>query len=330
MNRDPVDHSGAATAAPGRDGASTTVAVLGLGAMGLPMALRLGGELPVWAFDVSPERRALAVEGGTHAAASPAEACRSADVAVLAVRDEEQLRGALFGADGAVHTLRPGAVVVLTSTVGPEAARAVAASLAEGGVDLVDAPVSGGPVRAGTGDLLIMVGAADRALANARRVLDLLASTVYVVGPNPGDGQTMKTVNQLLCGIHTAAAAEALALARALGLDLDTVVQVLGSGAAASFMLADRGPRMARAYTGDVELRSRLDVINKDMHIVGRVASAAGVPTPVAAAATALYTLAMRQGMAAEDDSRLVTLLAPEDGTAGPGPARARGEGADR
>ncbi|WP_323373572.1 NAD(P)-dependent oxidoreductase [Plantactinospora alkalitolerans] len=294
-----------------------TVAVLGLGAMGLPMALRLSTELPVWAFDISAERRELAVSGGAVGAGSPALACRTADVVVLAVRDEAQLRAALFGDDGAIDTLRPGAVVVLTSTVGPEAAKTVAAALAERQIDLVDAPVSGGPVRAGTGDLLIMVGATDRALARGRRVLDLLASSVHVVGPHPGDGQTMKTVNQLLCGIHTAAAAEALALARALGLDLDTVVEVLGSGAAASFMLADRGPRMARAYTGDVELRSRLDVISKDMHIVGRVASAAGVPTPVAAAATQLYTLAMRQGMAAEDDSKVVTLLAPEDGTAG-------------
>ncbi|MEE6263180.1 NAD(P)-dependent oxidoreductase [Plantactinospora sonchi] len=330
MNPESTEHSGVAGSGSAQGDDTTTVAVLGLGAMGLPMALRLGTELPVWAFDVSAERRALAVEGGTHGAASPAEACRTADVAVLAVRDEEQLRAALFGADGAVHTLRPGAVVVLTSTVGPEAARSVAATLAEKDVDLVDAPVSGGPVRAGNGDLLIMVGATEQALANARRVLDLLASTVHVVGTNPGDGQTMKTVNQLLCGIHTAAAAEALALARALGLDLETVVQVLGSGAAASFMLADRGPRMARAYTGDVELRSRLDVINKDMHIVGKVASAAGVPTPVAAAATALYTLAMRQGLAAEDDSRLVTLLAPEDGTAGPESTGPRGGGADR
>lgn len=298
--------------------APPTVAVLGLGAMGLPMALRLGTELPVYAFDVAAQRRELAVQGGTRDAENPARACRTADVAVLAVRDETQLRAALFDDDGAIHTLRPGAVVVLASTVGPEAARAVAADLTEREVDLVDAPVSGGPVRAGTGDLLIMVGAAEPVLARARRVLDLLASTVYVVGANPGDGQTMKTVNQLLCGIHTAAAAEALALARALGLDLDTVVRVLGSGAAASFMLADRGPRMARAYTGDVELRSRLDVISKDMHIVGRVAGAAGVPTPVAAAATQLYTMAMRQGMAAEDDSRLVTLLAPETGAPGP------------
>jgi len=315
---------------PGADDVPPSVAVLGLGAMGLPMAVRLGTELPVWAFDVSAQRRDLAVQAGTHQAENPAEACRTADVAVLAVRDEAQLRAALFGDDGAIHTLRPGTVVVLTSTVGPEAARTVATALAEREVDLVDAPVSGGPVRAGTGELLIMVGAAPRALAHARRVLDLLASTVYVVGPNPGDGQTMKTVNQLLCGIHTAAAAEALALARALGLDLDTVVQVLGSGAAASFMLADRGPRMARAYTGDVELRSRLDVISKDMHIVGRVASAAGVPTPVAAAATQLYTLAMRQGLAAEDDSRLVTLLSPEDGTSGPEPPGSRGGGPDR
>jgi 3-hydroxyisobutyrate dehydrogenase len=289
-----------------------TVAVLGLGAMGLPMATRLASALPVVAFDVAAERIRLAADAGVGAASTPAQACSSADVVLIGVRNAAQLDAALFGPDGAAGTLREGAIVVLTSTVGTDVAQAAAARLALQGVDLLDAPVSGGAVRAAAGDLLIMVGAAPEVVERARPVLDLLASTVHVVGPAPGDGQTMKTVNQLLCGIHTAAAAEALALTRALGLDLDTAIQVLGSGAAASFMLADRGPRMVQQYTEQgPELRSRLDIISKDMGIVNRLVRQAGVAAPVAAAAEHLYLLGQAQGLSDEDDSVLVTLLSP-------------------
>jgi 3-hydroxyisobutyrate dehydrogenase len=304
---------------PAENSTSTpTVAVLGLGAMGLPMATRLAGAFPVRAFDVFEERRSLATKAGATPAATPAEAAQGADVVVIAVRDQEQLESCLFGGGivehGAAESLREGAVVVVTSTDGVQD---VAARLAEQGVRLVDAPVSGGSVRAGTGDLLIMVGADDAALAAAQPVLDRLASTLHIVGPRIGDGQIMKTVNQLLCGIHTAAAAESLALARALGIDLDRAVDVLGQGAAASFMLADRGPRMVQQYdvkedgTGGPELRSRLDIIRKDMNIVVSLAKKAGVATSVAAAADQLYQLAISQGLAAADDSALITLLSP-------------------
>ncbi|MGX1675886.1 NAD(P)-dependent oxidoreductase [Streptomyces sp. NPDC055400] len=303
------------------DTTAPVTAVLGLGAMGLPMATRLAGAFPVHAFDVFEERRTLAADAGATLATTPADAAKGADVVVIAVRDQEQLESCLFGGglieQGASDALREGAVVVVTSTVGVDAVQAVAARLAEQGVHLVDAPVSGGAVRAGTGDLLIMAGADDTALNAARPVLDRLASTLHIVGPRIGDGQIMKTVNQLLCGIHTAAAAESLALARALGIDLDRAVDVLGQGAAASFMLADRGPRMVQQYevaedgTGGPELRSRLDIIRKDMNIVVSLAKKAGVATSVAAAADQLYQLAMSQGLGEQDDSTLVTLLSP-------------------
>ncbi|MCP2167184.1 NAD(P)-dependent oxidoreductase [Goodfellowiella coeruleoviolacea] len=302
--------------------ATPTVAVLGLGAMGLPMASRLAETLPVRAFDIAAPRRELAAQAGATPATSPAEAATGADVVVVAVRDQAQLESCLFGGEigaGAAEALAEGAVVVVTSTVGVDGVRAAAARLAERGVGLVDAPVSGGALRAGSGDLLIMVGAAEDTLDRARPVLDRLASTLHVVGPNIGDGQIMKTVNQLLCGIHTAAAAESLALARSLGIDLDRAIAVLGQGAAASFMLADRGPRMAQQYqvgpdgSGGPELRSRMDIIHKDMNIVVALAKQAGVAVPVAAAASQLYQLALTQGLAAEDDSALVTLLAPRE-----------------
>ncbi|MEE6282820.1 NAD(P)-dependent oxidoreductase [Georgenia sunbinii] len=287
------------------------VAVLGLGAMGLPMATRLAQQHRVTGFDVSAQRRQLAAGAGVDVAATAAGASAAADAVVISVRHAGQLEDVLFGPAGVAATLRPGAVVVLTSTVGADAAVSVADRLAAHEVSLVDAPVSGGPVRAGEGDLLIVVGAPDEALERSRPVLDALASSLVVVGPRVGDGQQLKTVNQLLCGIHTAAAAEALALAHALGLDLDRTIEVLGRGAAASFMLADRGPRMAQQLRGEEPpLTSRLDVIAKDMGIVAHLAHGSQVAIPVAAAAEQLYRIGRAHGMGAADDSVVTTLLA--------------------
>ncbi len=288
----------------------TTVAVLGLGAMGLQMASWLAKTMEVHGFDVSDERLALAADAGVSRCATAAEACRGADIVVIGVRDGHQLDEALFGAAGAAEGMAAGAVVILTSTVGADAARAAADKLAGLGVKLVDAPVSGGAIRAGQGDLLIMVSGDDEALAAADGVLHALGSTVVTAGHTVGDGQNMKAVNQLLAGIHTAAANEALALAHALGLELEPLIDVLNQGAAASFMLADRGPRIAQQLHGDTPpLRSRLDIINKDMGIVTALARGAGVATPVAAAAGQLYLTAMSRGLAASDDSVVATIL---------------------
>ena len=186
------------------------------------------------------------------------------------------------------------------------------------GLGLVDAPVSGGPVRAGEGDLLVVVGAGAAAGPAAEDVLGAMASTLVRVGDAPGDGQAMKTVNQLLCGVHIAAAGEALALARALGLDAETALEALMAGAASSFMLGDRGPRMLQAYgpggADDVEVRSALSIFVKDMGIVTAAAKGAGLSTPVAAAAEQLYLQGATRGLGACDDSSVITVVAPEKG----------------
>jgi 3-hydroxyisobutyrate dehydrogenase len=288
------------------------VAVIGLGAMGLPIAQRLAETLPVVVFDVMPDRVAEAAGAGARVAATAADAGRDADVVLIAVRTLAQAREALFGPAGAVTNLRPGTVVALASTVGVAGARELAAELGGHDAELLDMPVSGGPARARRGDLLVMVGGSDRAVGAARPVLDLLASTTARVGTRPGDGQAMKTVNQLLCGVHIAAAAEGLALARALGLDPAAALEILGAGAASSFMLADRGPRIADALAGDrPEVLSRADIFVKDMGIVLDAGTGAGLALPVAAAAHQLYLLAQAAGLGGADDSEIATLLAP-------------------
>jgi len=300
---------------------TTNVAVIGLGAMGLPMATHLATIFSVTGFDPIEPQRALAADRGVAAEVTPADASRNADIALLAVRDQSQAESALFGENGVLESLRGGSPVILTSTVGPEAAQALADRLEEAGYPLVDAPISGGPARAGKGDLLIVVGATENALAAARPVLEHLASTLTIVGPRPGDGQALKTINQLLAGIHIAAAAEAIALARGLELDPALVISALSQGAAESFMFADRGPRMLQAYTGGAEVKSRVDIFVKDMGIVSSVGRTCHVPLPLAAAAEQLYLIAEAAGLGAQDDSSVVTILSPASGDSAEAPA---------
>lgn len=290
-----------------------TVAVLGLGAMGLPMATRLAEDLPVRGFDINPARLELAADASIIRCESALDAVAGADAVLLAVRDSAQLADVLFGATGIAPSLARGSIVILTSTVGTDGLAQVVDQLAEFGVDLVDAPLSGGPARAGAGDLLIVVGATPEAREKAQPVLQRLASTLTVVGDRPGDGQALKTVNQLLCGVHIAAAAEALALADALGLDADRTLEALGAGAAASFMLANRGPRALQAYDEEgAEVLSRLDIFVKDMGIVTKAARAAHLATPIAAAAEQLYLIGEAQGLGLSDDSAVIRVIAPQ------------------
>lgn len=287
------------------------VAVVGLGAMGLPMATHLTTAFAVVGCEPFPPNREAAERAGLVVEATPAAASKGAELLLLAVRDHTQVEAALFAPDGALQSLTLGSPVVLTSTIGPEAAQALADKLAAAGYPLIDAPVSGGPARAGTGDLLIVVGGSGAGLQTARPVLEHLASALTVIGPRPGDGQALKTINQLLAGVHIAAAAEAISLARALDLDPATVIATLAQGAAGSFMLTDRGPRMLEAYDGGAEVRSRIDIFVKDMGIVTAVGRSAHVPLPLAAAAQQLYLLAEAGGLGAADDSSVVTVLSP-------------------
>jgi 3-hydroxyisobutyrate dehydrogenase len=289
-----------------------TVAVVGLGAMGLAMARRLSSVFAVRGFDPVSERKALALAAGLEVADSASAAASGGDFVVLAVRDIRQVDDALFGPSGVVEGLAARSIVILTSTVGAAGARRVAERLMERSLSLLDLPVSGGPARAATGDLAGFLGGAPEITAKARPVLERLASPLVLVGPRPGDGQAMKTVNQLLCGVHIAAAAEALALAKAVGLDLHQVLEALSAGAAASFMLTNRGPRIVEALTGtDPELLSAVAIFEKDMGIVSDAARGARVALPVASAAEQLFRLAGMAGLAQEDDSTIATLLVP-------------------
>jgi 3-hydroxyisobutyrate dehydrogenase-like beta-hydroxyacid dehydrogenase len=281
------------------------VGFIGLGAMGAPMAKRIvsaGFDLSV--FDVSPENAGPLVELGARQADSPRRVAEGAGALVLMVVNAGQVEEALFGGEGAAETMSSGSAVVVMSTVGPEAVRGMAGRLAGRGVRLLDAPVSGGVARAGRGDLLIMAGGPADLFEEVRPLLAAMGSTVAHCGGSVGDGQSVKLVNQLLCGVHIAAAGEALAYAEALGLDPRSVFETIRHGAANSFMLEDRGERMLRREF--VPAKSALDIFVKDMGLVREAAGEQGFRTPLTDAAHWLYEEGSSLGLGGEDDSGIV------------------------
>ncbi|TCO40523.1 3-hydroxyisobutyrate dehydrogenase/putative dehydrogenase [Kribbella antiqua] len=286
----------------------TTIGWIGLGAMGGPMAQCVAAAgYPVSAYDVSLERARSLAGGDLTAVDSIRAAATGATVLVLMVATPDQVEAVLFGEGGAAGELEPGAVVVVMATVGPGPVESWARRLGELGVGLVDAPVSGGVARAAKGDLLVMVSGSAEDLAATRPIIDAMASTAPVVGPVPGDGQKVKVVNQLLCGVHIAVAGEALALADSMGLDVEATWEVLKAGAAGSFMFGDRGGRMVAGAFDDV--RSALDIFVKDMGIVTTTAKSVDQPTPLAAVAEQLYLTGRRKGLGRKDDSIVYGIL---------------------
>lgn len=267
-------------------------------------AALLAGPVPLTVYDPVAARREQLAAAGAAAAATAADAARDAEALFVMVVDEAQCADVLLGPDGAAAALRPGAVVVLMSTVGPDAVRRLSAALADVDVTLIDAPVSGGVARAGAGDLLIMASGPPEALDRVRPALDLMGSTVVVCGESAGDGQSVKLVNQLLCGVHIAAAAEALAYAQALGLDPAAVHETIRHGAAGSFMFDDRGARMVgRAFT---PVKSALDIFVKDLGLVTAAAAAQRFPATLATTANQMFLMGAALGHGGDDDSGLL------------------------
>jgi len=221
------------------------------------------------------------------------------------VATPEQLDDVLFGPSGAASAMRPGSTVIVMATVGPVVMERTGERLGRQGVLVVDAPVSGGVGRAAAGDLTFMVSGPEAGRRIAEPLVAVMARTAYGFGDRPGDAQRVKLVNQLLCGVHIAATAEALALADSLGLDPAQCWEALRHGAAASFMLEDRGERMLRPTD---EVRSALSIFVKDMTLVCEAAEDTGLSVPVARAARELYAAGSARGLRDRDDSALIEL----------------------
>ncbi|TXN42320.1 NAD(P)-dependent oxidoreductase, partial [Methylobacterium sp. WL18] len=207
-----------------------------------------------------------------------AQAADGADALLLMVVNAAQAEDVLFS-HGALDALAPDGIVVLMATCPPGAVEAIAARVCATGRRFVDAPVSGGVVGAKAAKLTIMAAAPSATLAEIRPVLDALGDRIFHVGERPGQGATVKAVNQLLCGVHIAAAAEAMALAGRVGVDLAVVLEILSGSSASSWMLRDRGPRILE---GEPEVTSAVDIFVKDLGIVLEAGRSAGAALPLA------------------------------------------------
>ncbi len=281
----------------------TRISFVGLGAMGAPMAENLvRRQFDVTGFDMREAARDALVAAGGHAAASASEAAEGAEVLVLMVVNAAQARAVLFEA-GALKALAPDATVILMATCPPGEAEAIAAEVVAAGRHFVDAPVSGGVNGARNAALTIMVGASSDSFARAKPVLDALGDKVFHVGEKAGQGATVKTVNQLLAGVHIAVAAEALSLAEKAGIDGRLLFEIMGGSAASSWMLRDRGPRMQEQ---DPAVASAVDIFVKDLGIVLDAGRSARAALPLAAAAHQMFLAASGLGHGARDDSQVV------------------------
>lgn len=279
------------------------IAFIGLGAMGGAMAETLvKKQYRVTGYDMRPEAVARLASHGGHGAASAEEAARGADVVILMVVNADQAEDALFD-KLALEAATPDATIILCSTCAPDRIVEIAGRVHKTGRQFIDAPVSGGVTGAATGTLTIMAAAPKAVFEAARPVLAAMGSSLYHLGEQPGQGAAMKVVNQLLCGVHIAAAAEGLAFAERAGIDPKVALDVLGGSAAQSWMLKARGPRMVDY---DSIVTSAVDIFVKDLGLVLDSGRAAKMALPLAAAAHQLFLAASGMGHGHEDDSQVI------------------------
>jgi len=281
---------------------------IGIGLMGRPMTLRLlaaGHEVTVW--NRSRDKLAAVVEKGAKPADSPAAVARAADIVMMCVTDQHSVEAILFGAEGVAHGGSPGKIIVDFSSIAPASAREFAARLAERGLGLVDAPVSGGVAGAKEGTLAIMAGGRAEDIERVRPVVMHLAQRFTRMGDS-GAGQTTKLCNQIIVGALVAVIAEAVRLAEASGVDAKMLPEALKGGFADSLPLQIFGARMA-ARTFEPSLGA-VSIMLKDLENAAAVAKEKTVPLPMARTAAELYRLLAAQGKSEKELSVIVELLA--------------------
>jgi len=283
------------------------VGVIGLGAMGGGMArsLRRVG-YGVHVFDVRPDTAsAFAAEGGT-ACVSAAELAARCDVVVSVVVNAAQTEDLLFGAGAVAQSMKRGAVFVMCSTVDPAWSAALEARLAERGILYLDAPISGGAAKAAAGQITMMTAGRPEVYEKCGAVLDGMAAKVYRLGDRAGAGSKVKVINQLLAGVHIAAAAEAMALGLREGVDPAALYEVITHSAGNSWMFENR---MAHVLAGDYTPLSAVDIFVKDLGLVLDLARASKFPLPLSSTAHQMFMQASTAGFAKEDDSAVIKIF---------------------
>jgi 3-hydroxyisobutyrate dehydrogenase-like beta-hydroxyacid dehydrogenase len=276
--------------------------------MGWPMAHNLaeaGFELSVWTRAEAKARRFADEHDGATAAGTPAEAADAAGVAITMVPDSPEVEQVLLGEGGAAEGLSDGDLCVDMSTIAPTATKAIGERLAERGITLIDAPVTGSRPKAEDGTLTIMVGGEEDAFDRARPLFEAMGQLVVHVGPQ-GHGEMVKLINNVLAAVNAAALGEGIELAKAAGLDTDKLRQVVASGAGASTMLELKAEPM---LDGDFEALFKLEHMLKDVRHCLAEARELGLELPLASAAERLYAAAAESGHAEDDFAAVVTAV---------------------
>jgi putative dehydrogenase len=295
------------------------VSVIGLGSMGLGMAqslLRKG--LGVTGADLNAETVKKLEAAGGSGFGSAADAARDADILVTVVVNAAQTEAVLFGNGGAAQAMKKGGVIISSATMSPDDARKLAAKAEALDLHYLDAPISGGAAKAAAGQLTIMASGTSEAFAHARPALNAMAATVYELGNEAGIGAAFKMVNQLLAGVHIAAACEAITFAAKLGLDLPAVYKVITASAGNSWMFENRVPHI---LDGDYAPRSAIDIFTKDLGIVSDMGRKEKFPLPVAATALQMFLMTAAAGMGRDDDASVARMIAMMTGIELPGAA---------
>ena len=294
----------------------SNVAVFGLGAMGYGIAsslLRAGHA--TYGIDVVPaQMERFQAEGG--AKGDLPEIAKTLDAVAIVVLNAAQTEAVMFGENGIVPHLRPGAVVLACATAPPDFARNMEARCAETGILYLDAPISGGAGKAATGQLSVMASGTDEAFAAAKPVLDATAETVFTLGDSAGAGSAMKAVNQLLAGVHIATMAEALTFGMTQGVAPEKFVEVISKCAGSSWMLENRAPHIVE---GDYTPLSSVNIWPKDLGIVLDIAKSAQFSAPITAVALQQFIAAAGMGLGGEDDAAVAKVYARNAGLTLPG-----------
>lgn len=286
------------------------VVVVGAGNMGGALLARLRDlAWSVGVHDTDAQAQAKALALGALAFDSPRQAARSLapdGVLLIAVVDAAQTEAVLWGADGAGSELKPGQTVMLCPTLGPQTVQDQAERLAQLGVDCMDAPMSGGPLRARQGSMSLMVACSESVWQQSQTLLNALSQQVFHVGVRAGDGARTKLVNNLLAAVNLAGAAEALALAERMGLDPAVTLSVIEASSGQSWIGSDR---MRRALAEDFEPRAHVSLLAKDTGLAISAADAVVYDAPLGRLARDLFAQAMAQGWDHLDDAALLQLM---------------------
>ena len=286
--------------------------VIGLGSMGFGMAQSMVKRgIKVVGFDINSAAVAKLAEAGGSGAASVAEVGKGVDVLLVVVVNAAQTDTVLFGERGAAAAMKKGSVIISSATMAPDDARKLATKAEALGLFYLDAPISGGAAKAAIGQLTVMASGTPETFKRARPVLDAIGTTVYELGDAAGIGASFKMVNQLLAGVHIAAACEAVTFAKKLGLDLPTVYKVITASAGNSWMFENRVPHI---LDGDYAPRSAVEIFTKDLGIVSDMGRREKFPLQIAATALQMFLMTAAAGMERDDDASVARMIAEVTG----------------